>query len=514
MMKMEKVPCFFLCLFLMSSSHFLNAQSRDTAAFNQPSENIKNAEIYLQSKIRSYEKYNQKSAIIQKRLIKRMEKAERKWMTQVNKTDSALGHQYQQLFKPYDSLLLLTPDSVSDHHLSSKSNEKFDSLKSINQFLQDQQNKINGNNLPLSSFSNAKAANLIKLQDQLQIQNEIQDRLEQRLDKLKNIAGDKQLSNFKGIQKAAFYAKEKRKAWKRITQEPDVAEEMALEYLNGIEGFGKYFQSKDLNAFGGLDPNSSAEDLERLGFQTKQRTTEMIQAKLGGGFNEVQKQMAGQIQQVQNHLSLNNEKVEDLKKGFKEGSDQWQTIKTLPNQIKHPVKPEFKVNKMNTLPFRERLNMAYDFQSLKAVSGLRPTILDLGASILYRQTENWRFGTGMSVSVGLGNGWQNLKLSYEGMRLRFFTNRKLFFGIEAEAGFEQSFLLLNSLDATSFIQPEVNNSFFKEAFGKQAQSVYAGLMKTYKINKKWRGTIFVGYDFLWEKYEMQSPWIWRLGWSK
>ena len=433
------------------------------------------------------------------------------------KTDSVLYLEYAKHPMAYDSLAALSPDSTHYNKGSPKSDPKLDSLKNIQKFLHGEYAKLNAGtpSFPKTAAAADYTEKLQKLQSELELQKQVQAQLDARTEQLKSMFGDKNISGLKSLQKAAFYAKEKRKNWERIASDPDEAEEKALEYLKGVEGFEKQLDTKSQNAFGGLGNNASIEDLERLGFQTKGRTNQMMQDRFGDGLGDAQKRMGDQLQQYQEQLNSVKGKIDEAKGKYAEVNTQLAEGKQLKSEIKNFQKPDFKINPMRSLPFRERIKFAYDFQSGKAVSNGRPAMLELGASVIYRQTEKWRFGIGMAASVGLGANWQNLRLSYEGLQFRAFTDREIMFGINVEAGFEQAFRPLRVSVVEGYpSQRKEGNDFMREGFGTQGQSAYLGLMKTYKINKKWKGTFMIGYDFLWEKYGKRTPLMVRLGWEK
>jgi hypothetical protein len=172
---------------------------------------------------------------------------------------------------------------------------------------------------------------------------------------------------------------------------------------------------------------------------------------------------------------------------------------------------------MRGLPFRQRLETQYDFQNTRA-TGDRPAMIQLGASLAYKQTPKLRIGIGLSTELGMGRDWQHLKLSYEGISLRGFTDYELLYGIRVQAGYERTFRPQNRpyLDPApeQTEQNENNHTVLKEAFGGQQQAAYLGLMKSYRINEKWKGTFMIGYNFLWQQYDLKSPLLIRLGWQQ
>lgn len=221
--------------------------------------------------------------------------------------------------------------------------------------------------------------------------------------------------------------------------------------------------------------------------------------------------MGAQLQQYQDKLNSVKNKIEEEKGKYNEATSQ---LKGAEGKIKSLSQSQFKFNPLRSLPFKMRLKYAYNFQTLKAINGQQPAILQLGTSIIYRQTEKWQFGLGMTARIGLGENWQNLHLSYEGVQFRAFTDWDLGYDFKMEGGVEQLLGPARIVISDLPQQGAIEQKFLKKAFGKQERTAYLGLMKSYRINKKWNGTFMVGYDFLWGIYDKRTPWILRFGWEQ
>jgi hypothetical protein len=326
------------------------------------------------------------------------------------------------------------------------------------------------------------------------------------------------------IQKDVYYAREKIKNWKQITDEPDEAEAAALDYLQDVEGFDKFIEP-EYNAFSGAGKNATAADLQRLGYQTKGQTSNELQQILGNNTTSVQQQMAGQAQQylenlggIGKEISKAKTAIGQVKEVVGQGKEAIATVKETKDNIKSIEKPTFKKNPERGKPFRERLETLYSFQTSRAsIDGLKPAMMDLSASIGFKHSPKLSYGIGFGLSTGLGSDWQHLKITYEGITLRAYADWKWMYGFSFQAGYERNFrpanraYLSRNIDNNNPTPDPPTSNPLKEAFGGQQQTGYLGIMKRYKINSKKNGTILLGYNLLWHQEDMRSPFLLRFG---
>ncbi|WEK17957.1 MAG: hypothetical protein P0Y49_14240 [Candidatus Pedobacter colombiensis] len=495
----------------------------------ETAENIDNATIYLNSKITSLDKYTAKSQKIQQRLLRRLKRKEAKLLKKLAAKDSAAYLQYvNQQGLSYDSIALLSKDTSYQQRLANKKNAAIDSLKGVQRFIENQQSKLGGAASIADKTGVPMPKELGQLQGQLNGQQGIDNLISQRTASLESLAKSQNIKGMESIQKDVYYAREKIKNWKKLTDEPDDAEAEALEYLQGTEGFDKYLK-QDNNAFGGLGNNATAADLQRAGFQTKSQVNSLLQDKLGSSMNSVQQQMADQVQQytdklggVGKEIGKAKEAIGKAKETMGQGKEAIAAAKETKDNLKNIEKPIFKKNPERGKPFRERLETQYSFQTSRAsVDGLKPAMMDVSASVGFKHTPRLSYGIGFGLSTGLGKDWQHLKITYEGITLRAYTDWKWIYGFSFQAGYERSFrpdnrayLSQNADPQNGSPTPEPSgNNALKDAFGGQQQTAYLGIMKRYKINSKWNGTFLVGYNFLWQQEDMRSPFILRFGWG-
>lgn len=511
---------FFLAIFFISILIFLGCATAMHA--QQQHEGIDIAQKYLDSRTSDLSQYLNRSEKIQQRLLKKLKRKENKIARELAAKDSALYRNYINQRLSYDSIARLSQDTSALNRLAKKKSSLVDSLKGVQNFIQKQNGKLSGITALADKvgISTPYADELNKLQQQLSAGQHIDDLIKQRTSNLEQLAGSQNISGLQSIQKNVYYAQEKMKAFKKLADDPDEAEEEALEYLQGTEGFSQYLNNNQ-NAFGGLGNNASAEDLQRLGFQTKQSVNKLLTDKLGNNLNAVQQQMAQQVKDYSEKLSSITGKVKEAKQGITEAKQTINEARQTKDKLKHIEKPTFKKNPERGKPIKQRIEIQYTFQTTRASTDeLRPAMLELGAAVAFKHTPRLSYGIGIGLSTGLGRNWQNIKLTYEGVSARAFVDWKALYGFSLQAGYERIFrpanrpYLNDQPDNNDPSKPVVEDNILKKSFGGQQQSAYIGIMKRYRINSKVNGTFLIGYNLLWQQEGLRSPFLLRFGYQK
>ncbi|MET3876417.1 hypothetical protein [Chitinophaga sp. OAE865] len=504
---------YFLLLFIALIFCFsLHAQENSDARY---------ATMYLNDRTSELDKYLKRSKSIEQKLLRRLKKKEERFMKSLEGKDSLAYQHYLNMPMTYDSISSLSLDIVASNKRQASRNPTIDSLKGIQQFIVKQSGKLNtmadlsDKELPGAEY----ASKIAELESKLNAEQQIRDLIQQRSQALEQMAGGKNIACLQSIQKEVYYAKEKMKAWRELADDPDKAEEQAMEYLQGVEGFGNYLNANK-GAFGGLGASATAADLQSMGYQTKDQMGKMLQEKFGGNLQAVQQSMGKQVQQFSEKLNEVNDKVNEGKAALNEAKLGLGEAKAAKDKLKRIEKPSFKKNPERAKPFLQRLETQYNFQTTRATpDGLRPAMLELGASVAFKHTPKLSYGIGVGTSIGLGPNWQNIKLSYEGVSTRAYADWLLIYGFSAQVGYEQIFRPVNRPYLKEQADPENPNpqqsdNALKVAFGGQQHVAYAGIMKRYRISNKWSGTFLAGYNFLWRDNYLKSPFILRFGWGK
>jgi hypothetical protein len=247
----------------------------------------------------------------------------------------------------------------------------------------------------------------------------------------------------------------------------------------------------------------------------------MLTDKLGNSLGNVQEQMSKQVQEYTDKLDDVTGKIQEARQGINEAKQTLNEARQAKNKLKHLEKPAFKKNPERAKPFWQRLETQYNFQTTRATAdGLRPAMLELSASVAFKHSPRLSYGLGTSLSTGLGQNWQNIRFTYEGLSARAFADWKALYGFSLQAGYERSFRPQNrpylpaNLRNNDPSNRGDNANIIKDIFGGQQQTAYMGIMKRYRLNSKYNGTIMAGYNWLWKQEDMRSAWILRFGASK
>lgn len=100
--------------------------------------------------------------------------------------------------------------------------------------------------------------------------------------------------------------------------------------------------------------------------------------------------------------------------------------------------PDFKTNTQKTKSLFKRIEIGTNLQSQRATNYF-PHTTDLGLSIGYRLNDESVIGIGSSYKLGLGKGWNNIRVSGEGVSLRTFLDLKIKGSFWVSGGYEQHY---------------------------------------------------------------------------
>lgn len=505
----------FRAFFIFIMFFFVPLFVIDAAA--QSEKGMEEALLYLEKRTTDLGNYINRSNRIQERLLNRLRKKEARMLAKLAVKDSVAYKQYLQRSPGFDSIAVLSKDTTALARMTKRHNATIDSLKGIGQFLRKQGSKLtalegmSGQALPGGDYSDKIA----ELQAKLNAEQHIRDLVRARTQSLEQMATNISIPGLKGIQKDIYYAQERIKAWRNLADDPDAAEEKALEYLQGIEGFEL---SSNKGVFG-LNGVSSASDLQAMGYQTKEGMSGLLKERFGS-LQIVQESMQGQVNKYSDKLNQVTDKVKEAGNLSRDARQGLQEAKAAKDKLKHIEKPAFHKNPERGKPFWLRLETQYNFQTTRATpDSLRPAMVELGAGVAFKHTTSLSYGIGIAASTGLGQDWQHLRLSYEGISARIYADWKLWFGFSLQAGYERAFRPQNR----SYLQENNRNqqqpsitsdNALEAAFGGGQDAAYFGIMKRYRISNKWSGNFMAGYNFLWQRSNLRTPFMLRVGWAK
>lgn len=469
---------FFLILVLITSTAF--AQEENEVLYQ--------GKRYLDLNIRSINKFNERDQKLQWRLLNKLARKERHLIQRLEGKDSTAYANLQQRSLSFDSIRTL---SRNGNNTKQKSlvNPSIDSLQRIAAFLQNKSNK-------------AEKINVKGYGDQLQFAGQqanqnhyIWGLIEQRANNLKNTG--KAGRRLTGMNRQLFYAREKMKVFKDISEEPSKAEDIALETLQGEQGFEQYMHPANPNSMASLAAKgATVTDLEKMGYPTKRQLTANLQKKFGNSLGGMQQKMGSQMQDY----------MSEVKKLQTAKSTALQT-KTSLSALRRPKKPEFRINPMRTMPFAQRIEKQFNWQTSRSTLDGKPAMLQASIMAGFRHTPKLSYGVGIATSIGLGQNWNNLKLSFQGLGLRTYASWQLIYGVGLYAGYERMYKQAAFIDTKQVMQeliPTTHNT------GAYYESILAGLTKTYNINNKWNGSLQVLYDVWWKEKGLRSPIVLRI----
>jgi len=368
---------------------------------------------------------------------------------------------------------------------------KLDSLSNSLKFLE-------SNNKWIDQINNGKekltdAANKLKqLQTNLQKAEEIKQFLKERKqylsDQLKTLGFAKEL---KKINKQAYYFSQQVNEYKEALKDSKKAERKVLELLSKTKLFKDFMKRNSMLASLFRMPVDDASDPSYLaslqGLQTRTQVNTLIQNQISSGGPSAQQQFSQNIQQAQSQLQQLKDKINKLGGG---SSDD--------------IMPEgFKPNGEKTKSFLQRLELGTNIQSQKGNS-LLPVTSDLALSVGYKLNDKSIIGIGASYKMGWGSGWNNIRISQQGVGLRSFIDWKLKGSFWISGGYEQNY------------RSAFNSIVQLQNYSAWQQSGLIGLSKTVSVKSKVfkKTKVQLLWDFLsYQQIPKTQSIIFRIGYS-
>lgn len=202
------------------------------------------------------------------------------------------------------------------------------------------------------------------------------------------------------------------------------------------------------------------------GLQTRSSVLQQMQQTLGAGVNPQQLVQQGMMD-MQGQLKQLKDKITQVGGGRNSDEDM----------------PHFKPNSQRTRSFWKRLEFGSNIQSVKG-SYYFPVTSDVGLSMGYRMNDRTVAGVGASFKIGLGSGWNKIKLTHQGIGLRSYWDWRLKGSFWLSAGAEMNY------------RSEIKQIEVLKNFSAWQRSSLAGISKKVKVGKKWLGNMQLLYDFL------------------
>lgn len=395
--------------------------------------------------------------------LNRLAKYEKKMKKKLMKVDSsqakALFNESQQKFTSFKDKLKAKTDKIPGKNILTNT-PGVDSLFNTLNFLKQGNDKLPQLNSSLKSVT--------ALQDKLAILNEAKAFIQQRrqllnaqLGKFPELAG-----NLKGINKEAYYYTQQVKELKEAFSDKKKIEKKALEIAQKIPAYNDFMAKHSYLASllgSNLGGGGEAPNLE--GLQTRAQVEQLIQQRLGSGPNA--------SQAVSQSMAEARAKMNELKSKF-------------PDLDNAGEMPNFKPNEMKSKRFLQRLEYGGNIQFARNTS-FYPTTSDIAGQIGYKFHKNGVAGVGASYKLGLGQGFNKIAISSEGLGLRSFVDWKLKNTFFLNGGYEQNYQPVH-------INPTVPNAEM------WTSSALLGIKKKYKVSAKMKGDVSLLFDFLYNSH--------------
>jgi hypothetical protein len=248
-----------------------------------------------------------------------------------------------------------------------------------------------------------------KLQDADQIKQYIRDRKEQLS---QYISQHTHLSSLlgkpcQGMNQDLYYYSQQVRGYKELLNNPDALEQKALSLLGQLPAFQAFM--KDNSQLAGLFnlPGNYGSPQGVMGLQTRDQIGQLIQSQVASGGAGGAAALQSNLQSAESQLNTYKAKLSQLGSGSGDID-----------------MPDFKPNDQKTKTFLKRIVYGVNFQTTRTNS-YYPTVADLGLSLGYQLGHSNTVGVGFSYKIGLGNGWDHIAFSSQGVGLRAFADIKL-----------------------------------------------------------------------------------------
>ena len=335
------------------------------------------------------------------------------------------------------------------------------------------------------------SSKLKELQNNLQRAENIKQFLKERRqylnEHLKNFGFAKDL---KKINKQAYYYSQQLNEYKEVLKDSKKIEKKALELLSKTKVFKDFMKKNSMLAslfrMPG-DPNDPANQASLVGLQTRSQVNSLIQNQIASGGPNAQQIFQQNLQQAKSQLQQLKDKLGKWGSG---NSDD--------------IMPEgFKPNDQKSKSFLQRLELGTNIQSQKGNNFL-PVTSDLGLSVGYKINDKSIIGIGASYKMGWGSGWNNIRISHQGVGIRSYVDLKLKGSFWISGGYEQNYRsIIRTIDQLR------DQSAWQ-------QSGLIGLSKVVSIKSKMfkKTKVQLLWDFLsYQQIPRNQPIVFRVGYN-
>lgn len=455
-----------------------------------PAVNIDNIDA-MGKKISNYDQMLTNST---EKYLKKLQKSEDKLLRRVRKLDSQKAVAFLNI--PKDTYEKLNRKMASASGMTNEigTGQYFpylDSLKTSLDFLKQGEGKLSavtGYGDKLDEFNGQLGQLQNKLLQTEKVEQFIQVRKEQLNALLSQYTNSpkswlKELNHYK---ETAYYYSKQVKEYKESINDPDVMFKKFLSTLNTIPAFQAFMQKNSMLAALFPTPDYIANPALINGLQTISSVQSIVQQQLGS--NQA------------------NQSMQSIQQQVVQGQSELQQLKNAVNNLTHQNSgeismPDFKPNNQKTKTFLKRMDYGVSLQAQRA-NYFFPMRTNLNVSVGYRLSDKKLIGIALIGIVGWGKGWDNVKVTAEGVGMRLFGEYKAKGSLWITGGAEFNYL-----------KPIKDLEHIK-TYSNWTRSALLGISRKYKVNKKMSGNVQVLYDFLYKNNTPATePIVFRVGYN-
>jgi len=327
-----------------------------------------------------------------------------------------------------------------------------------------------------------------RLQDADMIKQYVRDRktqIQQYISQHANLAGLLGKS-CQGMNQDLYYYSQQVRGYKELLNNPDALEQKALSLLGQLPAFQIFM--KNNSQLAGLFnlPGNYGSPQGLAGLQTRDQIGQLIQNQVASGGAGGAAALQSNLQSAESQLNTYKDKLSQLGSGSGDID-----------------MPDFKPNDQKTKTFLKRIVYGVNFQTTRTNS-YYPTVADLGLSLGYQLGHSNIIGVGASYKIGLGNGWDHIAFSSQGVGLRSFVDIKLKGSFFVTGGMEYNY----TTPFSSLQQIRDLNYWTKSGLigVSKTVSVKSRVFKQTKLSLLW--------DFLsYQQIPKTQPILFRLGYT-
>ena len=442
---------------------------------------------FFQNLNSSASKYEQKLSSSTDKFLLRLQRQEARLKKKLYRKDSTLANSvFSNTDSIYGNLITRTNQKV---YSTNPGNDQYvaflDTLRTSLRFLEENPSALN----PISPEQLKSSLTQIQsLQGKLNQTEEIKRFIQERRNYLKNQLWQIPLAkDFKKLEQEIYFYEQRILDFKKDLNDPRKLEAYAIRLLQKIPAVSDFLNKHSELASLFRLPNSggnSSAPLNVQGLQTRSAVLQQIQQNLGttidpnqfiqqGGFNP------------ESELKQLKDKITELGGG---GSSD-------------AAMPAYKTRTGRTKTFWKRIEINTNLQSVKA-SYYFPVTTDVALGISYLMNSKSSAGFAVSYKIGLGTGWNNIKLSHQGIGFRTYVELKARGNFWLYGGAELNY------------REEIKRVDVLKDYSAYQKSGLVGITKKYRINKRVNGTMQLLHDFLYANQTPRgAPFLFRVGYT-